>query len=507
MTKQYPTHTRLQDCAVEMKRDWDERARCNAKWFINTYKLEQSEEEFGETGRLHTQQFVVDALDLLTQRRGPRSLRLLEIGCGIGRMTGHLAEIFGEVHAADVSREMVQQARVRLAHLPNVTVHETSGYDFADLPDDFFDVVFSAYVFQHVPDTEVIRSNIRDAYRVLRPGGIFKFQTSGIASEAHSELAKNTWTGAAFPAEDIRVLARAIGAQLVSLTGIGTQYLWTVLRKSTTASRPDIGPLRIVMSDWNDTPAPEELLDSHSLTLLLAGIDPETADANTVEVFLGDKKIAPNYVGLPAPTFSVNDRKPDDALAPVQVNCLVPEETPAGQHEVRVVTGGSSSPPISVYFQPQRPAPVIKIVSNVFDGGLDLYNHGPKSLIRVFVAGLKEGERDSVAINIAGRILKPDTVEFIVANQLYLCKLQLPEDLQPGETTVQVILDELCSAAYPVKINAFNSATNSPDGLSGDSTNSSSLPQPQPENSPIKIDDISLDSQAPENSDSGCLQD
>ena len=32
-----------------MKRDWDERARSNAKWFINTLRLEQSDDEFDAT--------------------------------------------------------------------------------------------------------------------------------------------------------------------------------------------------------------------------------------------------------------------------------------------------------------------------------------------------------------------------------------------------------------------------------------------------------------------------
>ncbi|MBS1791361.1 MAG: class I SAM-dependent methyltransferase [Acidobacteria bacterium] len=458
MNDQHLTPPHLQDCAVEMKHDWDDRARYNAKWFINTYKLEQSDEEFGETGRLHTEELVVDALDLLTQRRDPRSLRLLEIGCGIGRMTSHLAGIFGEVYAVDVSHEMVQQARARLAHLPNVTVHETSGYDFVDFPDDFFDLVFSAYVFQHVPNADVIRRNICDAYRVLRPGGMFKFQTSGIASEDHAKLAKNTWTGSAFPAEDIRLLAHSIGAQLVSLSGIGTQYLWTVLRKSKATNGSNAGPPRIILSGWDITPAPDEPPDGHSLTLLITGVDPEVADANTVKIFLGDKNIAPNYVGLATPSF-LESVMLNGELDPVQVNCRVPEGTPAGLYEVRVVTGGGgggvSSLPEKVDFQPLRRTPVIKIVSNILDGGLDLYNHGPKSLIRVFVAGLKEEERDRVVINIAGRRLQPDSVEFIEANQLHLCILQLPEDIQPGETSVQIILDELRSTAYPVKIDAF----------------------------------------------------
>src|SRR5690606_31703971 len=127
-----------------------------------------------------------------------KQLRLLEIGCGIGRMTRHLSRIFGEVYGVDVSAEMIAQGKERLADCANVHLYETSGVDFAPLADDYFDRAFSVYVFQHVPDAEVMRANIRDACRVLRPGGIFKFQTCGIVSEAYAGTPKNTWTGASF---------------------------------------------------------------------------------------------------------------------------------------------------------------------------------------------------------------------------------------------------------------------------------------------------------------------
>src|SRR5919198_2975144 len=101
----------MQDFDHEMRRDWDDRARRNAKWFINTLKLEQSEAEFDETGRRDVAAAVLDKLDQLAPNREPKSLRFLEIGCGIGRMTKFLAQAFGEVHATDVSPEMIEMAR------------------------------------------------------------------------------------------------------------------------------------------------------------------------------------------------------------------------------------------------------------------------------------------------------------------------------------------------------------------------------------------------------------
>ena len=213
-----------------MKRDWDDRARENAKWYINTIKMDQSDDEFDATGRPEVQKFVL-ADPILTKDCDLKRLRLLEIGCGIGRMTKHLAEAFGEVHGTDVSAEMINQARDRMRDYGNVFLYETSGVDFGELPDDYFDMIFSVYVFQHVPDVSVIHSNIRDACRVLKPGGLFKFQVCGIDHKDFTSMPKDTWTGVAFCEEEIRRAARESGVKLMSILDYGTQYCWVILRK------------------------------------------------------------------------------------------------------------------------------------------------------------------------------------------------------------------------------------------------------------------------------------
>ena len=90
------------DFVDEMKYSWNRRARVNASWFINTLKRRQSEREFDESGRCEVDRLLRPDLDLVTQGRDPATLRLLEIGCGTGRMTRFLAGIFGEVVATDV---------------------------------------------------------------------------------------------------------------------------------------------------------------------------------------------------------------------------------------------------------------------------------------------------------------------------------------------------------------------------------------------------------------------
>lgn len=102
--------------AEVMKREWNERASENSKWYINTVRMDQSEEEFDTTGQNEINTLILPELVLMTDGRDPKELKFLEIGCGIGRMTKHLAKLFGEVHSTDVSGEMIRQARERLGN-------------------------------------------------------------------------------------------------------------------------------------------------------------------------------------------------------------------------------------------------------------------------------------------------------------------------------------------------------------------------------------------------------
>jgi SAM-dependent methyltransferase len=210
-----------------MKRDWDARARENAMHYIVSDRLDWELDEFLASGRQAYDLTIADDLELVCAGRAPSELRVLEIGCGIGRMTRALADVFGEVHGVDVSGEMVARARELLVDLPNAHVHETDGRLLAPFADGSFDFGYSFIVFQHVPYADVVVSYLRETHRTLRPGGLFKFQVNGFASRGE----RDTWDGVGFTAEQMRGHARAIGFEVVRMEGGGTQYFWQVWRK------------------------------------------------------------------------------------------------------------------------------------------------------------------------------------------------------------------------------------------------------------------------------------
>jgi ubiquinone/menaquinone biosynthesis C-methylase UbiE len=282
---------------------------------------------------------------LLTGGRDPRQLRLLEIGCGIGRMTKHLAAIFGEVFAVDVSAEMIRQAQTRLQGLTNVRLFETSGQDFMLFPDQSFDVIFSAYVFQHVPSAAIIRSNLVDAWRVLKPGGVFKFVTNAVTTEEAPDP-KDSWNGATFPEAALRQLTDELGAQLLGLFGEETQYCWTMLRRRVQAQPPARTQLpQVVLCGHADDLARTEISRSGArpyLTLVLAGEFSEWDDAASISIELAGETISPRYAGSPG--ANVLALLPSHAAERLfQVNLRLPTELPLGELPLRVHFADGSS--------------------------------------------------------------------------------------------------------------------------------------------------------------------
>jgi SAM-dependent methyltransferase len=149
---------------------------------------------------------------------------VLEIGCGVGRITRCFAENFGEVHGIDVAPEMIAQARARLAEHPNVRFHIGSGFDLQPLPDAHFDFVFSYIVFQHIPSADVIRNYIREAARVLKPLGAFKFQLNGDQSDSYRAHERDTWLGETFSRKEVEEMLSDAGLTLAEVEDPGTQY-------------------------------------------------------------------------------------------------------------------------------------------------------------------------------------------------------------------------------------------------------------------------------------------
>ena len=220
----------------EMRRDWDRRARENARHYVASGRESWDDEEYYRSGEINVQQEVLTDLGNICQGKDPQRMRVLEIGCGTGRITRALAQFFGEVYAVDISGEMVERARHALRDFPNAHVFQNNGCDLAVVRrpgwlshlglgrQPRFDFAFSYIVFQHIPSYAVIESYVLKVHRLLRPGALFKFQVQGSAGE--DEEPRDSWLGASFQEAQAREMAEHCGFEMRYHRGAGGQYYW-----------------------------------------------------------------------------------------------------------------------------------------------------------------------------------------------------------------------------------------------------------------------------------------
>jgi SAM-dependent methyltransferase len=103
---------------------------------------------------------------------GPES-RVLDLGCGSGRLLRALAPLVRSVLGVDVSAGMLAVAHQDCAMLANVHVVQTDGVDLAAIADRAFDLVIAVDVFPYLVSCGAgsPARHLAEVHRVLRPRG------------------------------------------------------------------------------------------------------------------------------------------------------------------------------------------------------------------------------------------------------------------------------------------------------------------------------------------------
>ena len=98
---------------------------------------------------------------------------LVEIGCGIGRMTSAFTKRFSCVYACDLDSGFLERCREAVARFGRVdrlrTIHVPDGRTL-DVPDGVADLTFSYITLQHCSRSDAL-SLAGESLRVLAPGG------------------------------------------------------------------------------------------------------------------------------------------------------------------------------------------------------------------------------------------------------------------------------------------------------------------------------------------------
>jgi SAM-dependent methyltransferase len=264
-----------------MREEWNERAREDAHYYVAFGRRDQDDTEF-----LDTASDVIRDLEGELKRLG-RAERALEIGCGPGRLMRPMSRHFNEIHGVDVSDEMIAQSRLKLRDIPHAHTHHASGSDLSLFPADYFDFVYSYAVFQHIPSAEVVFSYLRETVRVLRPGGIARLQINGLPKSAK---AYTTWEGVRIAGDEIRAFTREHGVDLLALSGIDTQYMWTTWRK------PPACRIRNTVSAFSGEHAVPETSLLSCVAIWMENL-PAACDLNSLVAFIDDVPGTSCYLG------------------------------------------------------------------------------------------------------------------------------------------------------------------------------------------------------------------
>ena len=136
---------------------------------LDSSELAATYDRVGERQFNHGKQLI----EALRVRPGERAL---DVGCGTGRLAAYVADLVGPSGKVDAVDPL--PLRVALAQKKgpaNLTATVAAAEDLSDFADGSFDVVFLNSVFHWLPEK---RTPLREAYRVLKPGGRLGISTA-----------------------------------------------------------------------------------------------------------------------------------------------------------------------------------------------------------------------------------------------------------------------------------------------------------------------------------------
>lgn len=160
-----------------------------------------------------------------------KGLKILDWGCGRGRLVAFLIRQGMDAYGVDVDPEAVENGKAYLTGMQDEAdrrlglIDSSGGVDF---PDGFFDVIVSDNVLEHVPDLDQVLSEIS---RLTKPGGrgFHLFPARFTLFEGHLFMPLVHW----LPKNTLRRYA------IQCFTRLGIEPKWPELDDRTLAQKAD----------------------------------------------------------------------------------------------------------------------------------------------------------------------------------------------------------------------------------------------------------------------------
>ncbi|PIR43810.1 hypothetical protein COV24_01040 [candidate division WWE3 bacterium CG10_big_fil_rev_8_21_14_0_10_32_10] len=133
---------------------------------------------FGDESKYQSSSRRFNKILQIVENLRAKPSRILDLGCGTGLMSKRILDIYpdSKVYGLDVSKKAVMLGKKRYKE-----IHFVIGDVEGTLPfeSNFFDLVISGEVIEHVKDTDVYLEEIN---RILKKGGYFILSTPNLAS-------------------------------------------------------------------------------------------------------------------------------------------------------------------------------------------------------------------------------------------------------------------------------------------------------------------------------------
>lgn len=174
--------------------------------------------------------------------------RVLDVGCGMGRVMRPLASSCRAITGIDVSPRMVKLAREFLRDVPNASVRHTNGSDLEVFASSTFEVGYVVYVLQHLEREHAVRY-VCEMARLLVPGGTLICEVPNLAFPRNLETYVRTARGAKhfsvartrfYTSEEVSAILA--GAELTVIDMKVDSEIFAVARKGADLSIRNAGP-------------------------------------------------------------------------------------------------------------------------------------------------------------------------------------------------------------------------------------------------------------------------
>jgi len=169
---------------------------------------------------------------MLSMAQLTEGMRVIEPGCGTGRLTSILADLVGPtglVLASDISPKMIDAAFRRLGPRDHVALKHLAIESFR-FDAESFDAVVCHNVFPHFDDKPATVNHLAAA---LRPAGrfiVFHFMNSAGINDLHRKAHPSVLNDLLPPENEMREIFRASGLHIEQLSDDGRGYFLAAIR-------------------------------------------------------------------------------------------------------------------------------------------------------------------------------------------------------------------------------------------------------------------------------------